>query len=82
VTHSRKSAAQRAKSLERLKAFQGAKPQRDRDHEVVAQTKGPEAQAPRYTVTFTRAAPEPVPAKAVPFRTPEQEAWSRAYSSE
>jgi hypothetical protein len=40
---------------------------------------------PRYTVTFTRAAPDAPPAATpaatpVPFRTPEQIAWERAYS--
>jgi hypothetical protein len=44
VSHSRKSAAQRAKSLEWLRAFQGAKPQRERQDAPAA--KGPEAQAP------------------------------------
>jgi hypothetical protein len=44
---------------------------------------GEDPGTPRHSVTFTRATPAPTPvAPPVPFRTPEQEAWTAAYAGQ
>jgi hypothetical protein len=41
----------------------------------------PVADTPYYKVTFTKAAPPPAPpAPSVPLKSPEREAWDRAYA--
>jgi hypothetical protein len=82
VSHSRKSAAQRAKSLERLKAFRERAPHvpvsREQDAPAPRVPVSDNRDAPRVTVSGNCHAPA---ARATPYKSPEREAWENAYSA-